>query len=154
MTRPSHIAVAAVAAFLAAGPALTSYYGHGFPGAWGNERLLSAADMDAIASAPPTALMQFACWSTYFVDPRSESLARALLASPGGVAVMVGQSALGFVQSNTELARALLPRLSTLPVGDALLAATGELAASGGMYSDVTIGALLLGDPTLQVRAP
>lgn len=143
-----------LASALAAGPALTSYYGHGFPGAWGNERLLSAADMDAIASAPPTALMQFACWSTYFVDPRSESLAHALLASPGGVAVMVGQSALGFVQSNTELARALLPRLSTLPVGDALLAATGELAASGGMYSDVTIGALLLGDPTLQVRAP
>lgn len=143
-----------LAAALATGPNLTSYYGHGFPGYWGGERLLSATDMNAIADVPPTALMQFACWSTYFVDPRSESLAHALLANPGGVAVMVGQSALGFVQSNTELARALLPRLSTLPIGDALLAATGELAATAGMYADVTVGALLLGDPTLQVRAP
>lgn len=139
---------------LASGPTLTSYFGHGFPGYWARERLLSVADMNALADVPPTALMQFACWSAYFVDPRSESLAHALLANPGGVAVMVGQSALGFVQSNTELARTLLPRLNTLPIGDALLAATGELSASGGMYVDVTVGALLLGDPTLQVRAP
>ena len=143
-----------LAAALASGQSLTSYYGHGFPGAWGSDRLLAASDISAIADVPPTALVQFACWSTYFVDPRSESLAHALLANPGGVAVMIGQSALGYTQSNTELARTLLPRLATLSIGEALLAAKAELATSATTLPDVTVGALMLGDPTLQVRAP
>ncbi len=138
---------------LRSGQALVSFYGHGFPTAWGSSALLSSRDVVNLTDAPPTVLVQFGCWGTYFVDPRYNALSSALLASPGGVAAMIGQSGLSFTYSDVELARRLLPKLSQMRIGDALVATSNELAAAGAGFLDVTVGTQLMGDPTLQLRA-
>lgn len=142
-----------LASAIQSGQALVSYYGHGFPTAWGNSLLLSSSNLSAIANAPATAVVQFGCWGTYFVDPRYNALSNALLATPGGAAVLIGQNGLSYTHSDIELARRLLPRLSQMRVGDAMLTTSNELGAAGGAYLDVSIGTQLMGDPTLQLRS-
>ena len=151
---PNNVAAAraALATGIQSGQALVSFYGHGFPTKWGNSNLLTSGDLSAIAGAPSTVFVQFGCWGTYFVDPRQQALANALLAAPGGAAALIGQSGLTYIYSDQELSRKLLPRLAEMRIGDALVATANELTAEGS-YPDVTLGTQLLGDPTLQLRA-
>lgn len=142
-----------LAAAFQSGQALVSYYGHGFPTAWGNSLLLSSSNLSAIANAPATAVVQFGCWGTYFVDPRYNALSNALMAAPGAAAALIGQNGLSYTHSDIELARRLLPRLAQMRVGDAMLTTSNELGAAGGAYLDVSIGTQLMGDPTLQLRS-
>lgn len=150
---PNNVAAAraALASGIQSGQALVSFYGHGFPTKWGNSNLLSSGDLSAIAGAPSTVFVQFGCWGTYFVDPRQQALANALLAAPGGAAALIGQSGLTYIFSDLELSRVLLPKLAQMRIGDALVATANELTAEGS-YPDVTLGTQLLGDPTLELR--
>lgn len=134
------------------GPALLAYHGHSSPTQWA-DGLLSLTQAGSMNAAAPTVVTQFGCWGTYFVDPAQPSLAQVLMANPGGIAALIGQSGLSFKFSEQAYAQALLPRMQTLRIGDAMLQTANELTTNGG-FQDVTLGSMLFGDPTLRVRAP
>ncbi|HEY1417617.1 MAG TPA: C25 family cysteine peptidase, partial [Myxococcaceae bacterium] len=69
---------------LRSGPVVVDYQGHGTEDLW-NGRMLSSADVDALAGAGNSSLFVAAtCLNAYFIDFDRESLGAALLRTPSG----------------------------------------------------------------------
>ena len=100
-------------------------------------------------------MVQWGCWNTYYVSPRTETLANALLLSGDrGAAAVLGATTLTEDVAENELGKLLMGRLTETgkPMGLAILEAKQELATSQPGYSDVLLGWNLLGDPALVVE--
>lgn len=137
------------------GPALVSFIGHSAPSQWTFDPIFSAADARALGNAgKPSVVLQFGCWSSYFVAPAANTLGHSLLlAGDRGAAAAFGATALTTVASHQALSAALLPRLvSGALLGDAVVAAKRELAIGQPARRDVIIGTALLGDPAMPLR--
>jgi hypothetical protein len=143
-----------LAAALGQGQSLLSWYGHSSPSTWSREGLLTAPQVygGLLTNASPTTVVQWGCWGAYFVDPRYNTLAHAfLLNASGGAASFIGATALTETVSDTALGERLKPLLAEpVRIGDALLEAT--LALPPGPFDDVTVGTVILGDPTARIR--
>ncbi len=65
-----------------AGAAVTSYMGHSGPIAWTSDGLFNNADAAGLTNYDlPTVVLQWGCWTSYFVEPANNTLAHKLLLS-------------------------------------------------------------------------
>ncbi|MFO1495490.1 MAG: C25 family cysteine peptidase [Lysobacterales bacterium] len=140
------------------GQSLVSYTGHSSPTQWGFEQLLTATQVGGLASnANQPVVLQFGCWTTYFVSPQANTMGHALMlsANRGGSAV-IGSTVLLDQPSHDAMARAMSGRL--LPgtrIGSALVEAKRQIAAeSTSQFSrnEIYLGIALLGDPAQMLR--
>jgi hypothetical protein len=139
------------------GQSLISYTGHSGPIQWGFEPLLTASQVSAL---PPSAnqpfLLQFGCWTTWFLSPQTLTMGNAWMLTPNaGASGVFGSTVLLDQVNHDAMAAAIGPRLqSGVRLGEALEAARRELAAdmplTGG--SEVLAGITLLGDPAMPLR--
>ena len=147
-----------IVAGLEAGAALTHFIGHSGPTVWTFDGLFSAGDATALANAAPTLVVQWGCWNTYHVEPRYDTLAhRFLLPGPQGAAAVVGAAALTETASDLAVGPKLMEHLRQpgATLGESLVAAKKEVAATGARLDDVFLGWTLLGDPaTVLVPSP
>jgi hypothetical protein len=148
------------------GRSVVSYIGHSGPTRWTFDPLLDVSQVLGSSSNPalPNLLpntnqpivLQFACWTTYFVSPTQNTMAQALLLSPGrGASAVLGASVLMEQASHQRMAGALARHLSPgTRIGDALMAAKAELAADADDPAgpEILLGQILLGDPAQQIR--
>jgi Peptidase family C25 len=139
------------------GVGLVHYLGHSSPTRWSFSNLLNSADVQSgffDNATRPTLVLQWGCWNSYHAHPSLQSLGSSLLVSPNGTATSVGAATLMDADRSFQLSKQLLPKLNQhgMRIGDALLAASRELAAMGITQTDVQLGISLLGDPALEVQ--
>lgn len=140
---------------VAANDRLVHYFGHSGPTTWTypSPGLLSPSDVFAgvLSNSKPNVLVQWGCWNTFHVLPQYQTIAHAWLLGPNGAQAVIGASAITEASNDAVLARALARHLRTAPtLGEALLAAKRELAATRPDALDVLLGTSLLGDPALR----
>jgi len=138
------------------GQAFTAYLGHSGPDRWTFTGLLSAQDVyNGFFSntAKPTILWNLGCYGAYFLDPRYNTIAHAMmLQDNGGAAAVLGVSGLTAVASNVAWINTLTLYLPQERLGDAMMLSQRLLRSSGSQFDDVSIGGNLLGDPTLRLK--
>jgi hypothetical protein len=134
------------------GPSVVNYYGHGSVDLWTGAGLLRSADARALANAGSLSLLvMMTCLNGYFIEPKTQSLAEALLRAPGGGAVAVWASSgltvpTDQVRANEELFRQL--RAAESPrLGDAMVRAKSVVGDP-----DVRRTWILFGDPLTRLR--
>jgi hypothetical protein len=102
----------------------------------------------------PTVVTQWGCWNTYYVSPAYNSMGHKFLVSgENGAAAVMGATTLTLARSEKQLGTLLTPQLTApgTTIGEAMLSAKQQLAASNPELKDVILGWTLLGDPALQV---
>jgi hypothetical protein len=134
------------------GPAVVNYYGHGSVDLWTGAGLLRSADAHALANSGGLSLfVMMTCLNGYFIEPKTQGLAEALLRAPHGGAFAVWASsglteAGDQIRANEELFRQLdspePPRL-----GDAMVRAKAVVGDP-----DVRRTWILFGDPLAHLR--
>lgn len=138
---------------LDAGPTFANWVGHSSYGLWSFERLFTTADVLALGNAEtPFVVTQWGCWNTYHVLPAYTTLGHALVLSPGrGAAAVIGAATLTGADADRYLAKLLIPTLLSpgTSLGQAMVDAKRQLAATHPEMLDVILGTSLLGDPTL-----
>jgi len=138
------------------GVALANYVGHSGATAWTSKGLFTAADAAALTNAGrPAVVTQWGCWNSYYVNPRTESLAtRLLLAGDRGAAAVLGAATLTEDVDENDLGVLLAERIAQpgATLGKAVLAAKRALQGDRAARADVLLGWVLLGDPALVVR--
>ncbi|HEY1016540.1 MAG TPA: C25 family cysteine peptidase, partial [Herpetosiphonaceae bacterium] len=149
----------AVAGRIGEGRLLVAYFGHGSVTQWGKDRLLSSADVPALAAGDRLPIIiNMTCLTGLFIHPRQESLAETLLWQPGGGAVaLLAPTSLTLPTDQRALSDGLVDafagqRIPTL--GKALLHAQRRMAAAAAPVDgadDVLQTFLLFGDPALPI---
>lgn len=138
---------------LDAGPTFVNWVGHSSYGLWSFERLFTTADAQALGNAEtPFVVTQWGCGNTYHVLPAYTTLGHALVLSPErGAAAVIGAATLTGADADRYLAKLLIPTLLSpgTSLGQAMVDAKRQLAATHPEMLDVIIGTSLLGDPTL-----
>jgi hypothetical protein len=139
------------------GQSLISYTGHSGPIQWGFEPLLTASQVSALpANANQPFLLQFGCWTTYFLSPVTLTMGNAWVLTPNaGASGVFGSTVLLEQVNHDAVAAALGPRLqSGHRLGDAVEAARRALAPALPLHggSEVLAGITLLGDPAMPLR--
>lgn len=142
------------------GTALTSYSGHSGLTHW-SEGLLLAQDVEELNNhGRPTVVTQFACWNTYYVDPRNQTMAhRYMLTGDNGAAAVMGATVLSNAEHERVFSLLLMPLLTEegMPIGRAIVEAKQGLASSPiapDSLADVIASWTLLGDPTMVISRP
>lgn len=148
------------------GRSVISYMGHSGPTRWTFDPLLDINQVLGTSTQPgrpnlqPSAnqpiVLQYACWTTYFVSASQNSMAQALLLTPGrGASAIVGATVLLDQRSHQRMADALAGRLQVgARIGDIVQAAKLELAGDllDPAGPEIMLGQVLLGDPAQRVR--
>lgn len=139
-----------------AGQTMTIYSGHGAADMWAFEGLLTPALASTLTNAgAPTLIMPLTCYTTYFVDPSSDTLAYTLLnGGDWGAAAIHGAATLSIFGDNEALGTRIVDDmlLNGFTLGQAIDAAKRDLAEENfSRYRPVIINWALLGDPTLRV---
>jgi hypothetical protein len=135
------------------GVGLVQYFGHASPARWGFDNILTASQIGTGLFTnvnQPIEVLQWACWTNYFVDPTHSTLGHAWLNGPGGADLVVGPSTLTETAHDEAIARRLLRILNAnpgKPLGAALLEAKRQLATELPGHVDVQLGISILGDP-------
>ena len=136
------------------GPSVVNYYGHGAVDIWTGAGLLESTDARSLKNAGRLSLfVMMTCLNGYFIEPKTQSLAEALLRAPHGGAFAVWASS-GLttpgdqIRANEELFRQLgatdAPRL-----GDAMVRAKSVI-----QDLDVRRTWILFGDPLARCVQP
>lgn len=139
-------------AALADNPEIVSFHGHTSFGLWDFGGLYRSADVAKLPAGARLGLVtQWGCWNSYFVSPQYNTMAHALLLTPGkGAVAVLGSATLTESSSHAALAELLFARIGTpgnTRIGDALLAAQRQLARTKPDALDALLGMNLLGDP-------
>jgi len=147
----------ALIAGLNQGASVVSYTGHSGPTMWGFEPMLSASDAAGFPQSPnQPALLQFGCWTTYFLSPVSLTMGNAWMLTPGrGASSGFGATVLMNQQSHDQMAAVLMPKLIPgVRLGDAIMLAQRQLAPTLPLNDEASmlIGLTLLGDPAQRIR--
>ncbi|MEM9181959.1 MAG: C25 family cysteine peptidase [Pseudomonadota bacterium] len=138
------------------GQTMTIYSGHGAADMWAFEGLLTPSLASTLSNAgEPTLIMPLTCYTTYFVDPSSNTLAYALLnGGDWGAAAVHGAATLSIYGDNEALGSRIVDDmlLNGFTLGQAINAAKRDLSRENfSRYRPVIINWALLGDPTLKV---
>jgi hypothetical protein len=151
-------AQAAVIAGFNSGQSLVSYVGHSSPTQWGFEQVLTSAQVPTLAeNANAPLVLQFGCWTTYFVIPTANSMSHALMLTQlRGASGVLGSTVLLDQPSHDLMAAAIGPKLiAGRRFGDVILEAKREVASRlhGELEgAEVFVGISLMGDPAQQIR--
>lgn len=131
---------------------LTSYIGHGSPTQWSRSGIINANDLDDLSnSLTPTLIGTLTCYTSYFVSPRTDTLAHLLLNNGDGAVAIHGASSLSAYSSNEQFAKTVIElQLLGKTLGEAVQEARIQALMNG--YKDQVINWTLLGDPTLVVN--
>ena len=151
-------AQSAVVSGFNAGQSLISYTGHSGPLQWGFENLLNSSQIGSLAAnGSQPIVLQFGCWTTYFVSPTANTMGHALMLIPlRGASAVLGSTVLLDQPSHDAMAAAIAGRLTPgARIGDAVRDAKRQIAdesrnAFGGI--EVYLGISLLGDPAQPIR--
>jgi hypothetical protein len=148
-----------------AGQSLVSYMGHSGPTRWTFDPLFTTSQVTGAHPNPALRLspsenqpivLQFACWTTYFVSAQQNSMAQILLNTPDrGASAVVGATVLMAQDSHRQMAEALAPLLQTgTRIGDAVLAAKQTIAADpdAAYKTEIQLAQVILGDPAQRIR--
>lgn len=141
-----------ILAALNRGPSVVNYYGHGSVDLWTGAGLLKTADAQGLENSGGLSLfVMMTCLNGYFIEPKTQGLAEALLRAPhGGAFAAWASSGLTLagdqIRANEELFRQLdateAPRL-----GDAMMRAKSVVGDP-----DVRRTWILFGDPLSRLR--
>ncbi len=135
------------------GPSIVTYVGHSSPWRWSFDPLLTQDDVVAMLNnaSKPTVVAQWSCWTTYFVDPASNSIGQSLLFDGvGGAAAVIGATGLVDVGSDDPFVTSVMRRATSgVRLGDALDQTRRQFANDSPRRLDMINGVSLLGDPTL-----
>ncbi len=138
------------------GQSLLAFLGHGSPGNWTFEGLLTAGHVYAGVfsnATKPTLVWNLGCYGAYFVDPYYNTIAHGmLLQGNGGAAAVLGASGLTDVSSDVAWVNTLGPVLGAVRLGDALRISQRLLHQSSPEFRDISTGGTLLGDPALRLN--
>lgn len=148
------------------GRSLVSYVGHSGPTRWTFDPLFDISQVLGTSSDPnrpnlavssnQPIVLQFACWTTYFVSATQNTMAQALLLTPNkGASAIVGATVLLDQMSHERMANAVSSRLlAGARIGDVIQAAKSELAANptNPAGPEILLGQILLGDPAQPIR--
>lgn len=147
---------AAVKTAVDAGQSLLAYMGHSGPDRWTFSGLLNAQQIygGLFANAGrPTVVWNLGCYGSYFTQPQVNSVAHAfMLSGQTGAAAVLGSSGLTAISSDIAWMNLMSLYLYDERIGDALRESQRLLHTLGPQYMDISLGANLLGDPTLRVR--
>jgi hypothetical protein len=140
-----------IAAALASGAAVTSYFGHGSPDAWADEGILSSDSVSTLAGLKETLVLMWACQSQYYTYFYGPSLGEALFLLPqGGAIASVGPAGISSTEHQEPFYEAFYRELAAgKSIGDALRIAKRQVA-SGFPPGSGLVGFNLIGDPTLR----
>jgi hypothetical protein len=146
----------AVLSALDGGLGLLSYVGHGGVAVWATENVLNSWDVGLLREQSEQPLVvTMNCLNGYFLAPGYDSLSEALLRVEGrGAVAAFSPSGLSVDAPAHAYHRALMGELESgrhERLGDAVLAAQGEYAASGAWPELLRIYHLF-GDPALEIR--
>lgn len=134
------------------GQTLTIFGGHGSPSTWSFSSLLAAGDVTSELTNHGLAslMMPMACYTTYYNETHTNTLAHQLLlgGDMGAVAIHAAATLSGYVQ-NEAMGREILG--AQLREG-ATLGMAIEQARSRVRDRDVRINWTLLGDPTIRLQ--
>jgi hypothetical protein len=148
------------------GRSVISYIGHSGPTRWTFDPLLDISQVmgtsveptrpNLAQSANQPIVMQFACWTTYFVSATQNTMAQALMLTPNrGASAIVGATVLLDMASHQRMSDAMKVRLTAgARIGDVVQAAKVAIAAdlTQGTGPEVMLGQVLLGDPAQPIR--
>ncbi len=133
------------------GQKLVTYSGHASVDVW-RANLLTSADASQLSNGDlMPAFVMMNCLNGYFVDPRVESLAEALVrAQKGGAIAVWASSGMSLPEGQIEMTRELYRQVfadGQLRIGDAIIRAKAATADP-----DVQRTWVLVGDPTMRLR--
>jgi hypothetical protein len=143
------------------GRSLISFTGHSSPVNWdnvgGGQSLFNVDDVLALpASANQPVVLQFGCWTTYFVSPVTNTMGNALVLTPNrGASAVFGSTVLLDQPNHDRFAAAIGPLLQPgVRLGDAVEEARRIMANRHDALEgvEVNVGVTLLGDPASLVR--
>ena len=133
------------------GPRVANYVGHGSNGVWTGASLLSSDDAPALTNTNRLSVFtMMTCFNGFFQDAYNDSLAEALLKSPGGAVAVWASTTLTDPEGQNVIDQEfyrLLFGAQPLTLGDASRAAKG---ATGD--ADVRRTWTLFGDPAMRLR--
>ncbi len=147
------------------GQTLTGFVGHGSPSVWTRQGLLSPNDLaDLNNEGRPTLITTMTCYTSYFVSPRSDTVAHRWMNGYGvnefgeqidgranGAVGVHGASTLSSYLFNERFARDVVShQLDGKTLGQAIEAARQRASLRG--MDDQVINWTLLGDPTLRMQ--
>ena len=148
-----------------AGRSVISYVGHSGPSQWTFDPLLDISQVQGTSSDPnrpnlasnvnQPIVLQFACWTTYFVSPTANTMAQALMLTPNkGASAIIGATVLLDQASHDAMMVAVADRLAPgARIGDVVQAAKAELKARpNGAGPEILLGQVILGDPAQPIR--
>jgi hypothetical protein len=138
------------------GVSLMSYVGHGGITLWATENVLASEDLAKLTpQARQPLLFTMNCLNGYFFAPAFDSLAEALVkAENKGAIAAVAPSGLSLDSPAHLYHEALLAEITSgqrARLGDAILAAQGDYAATGA-FPELLRLYNLLGDPAMSLR--
>ncbi len=146
----------ATLAALDAGTPLVSFVGHSSISVWEFTPILRWQDVAALTNAgQPDLVLQWGCWSSYYVEPATECVSSSLLRAPEvGAAGTIGATTLTSEESNRRLGSLFFEQVGAgvETVGEALHRAKMALHAQG-TGEDAVLGMTLLGDPAMSLPA-
>lgn len=135
-------------------PALINFVGHSGPTAWTFDGLLNNDDLLDLQNTTPFTVIQWGCWNTYHVVPSYDTMGHQFLL-PGnyGARAVIGAASLTSEASDQALGTRLFVELfkPNTTLGEAMIRAKQDLAASQPHVLDVILGWTLLGDPTAKL---
>ncbi len=137
------------------GVALTVYSGHSSTDQLSFYGLFDGEDAAGLNNAgSPTIITQWGCWNTYNVNPETESMSHQfLLSGEQGAAAVLGSSVVAKAGAEKALADLFYAQLTQgKTLGEALLIAKQNYAASKGRDLDVLLGVTEMGFPGVSVQ--
>jgi hypothetical protein len=133
------------------GPRVANYFGHGSNGVWTGASLLSSDDAPGLTNSNRLSVYtMMTCFNGFFQDAYSDSLAEALMKSPGGAVAVWASTTLTEPEGQNVIDQEFYRLLFAAPVatlGDAARAA--KLVTSD---ADVRRSWTLFGDPAMRLR--
>jgi hypothetical protein len=138
------------------GPSLVSYIGHGGVAVWASENVWNNTDVPTLApSSRYPLLFTMNCLNGYFHDPSHNSLAEQFLKAEGkGAVAAFSPTGLALDEAAHVYHELLIGQIVSGTherLGDALLAAQSDYAATGAMPELLSVHHLL-GDPAMMLR--
>jgi Peptidase family C25 len=126
------------------------YIGHGAPGLWSDERMLSSGDIIRFHNdTTPSVFVAFACTNAFYIATNTKAMCKQFLFSPhGGALAYIGATTVDYADANDDLMRAFFSTFNAnqqMPLGHLLVAAkTATLSQNNLAYA-------FLGDPALSL---
>jgi len=153
----SEAARTATLAALDAGTPVVSFVGHSSIGEWELTPILRWQDVATLTnSGRPNLVLQWGCWSSYYLHPTVQSTSGELVMAPdAGAAGTIGATTLTYEESHQRLGELFFDQVEQgAPTVGAALHAAKQALQGEGRGRDAVLSMILLGDPAMPLPEP